>query len=185
MAERLRDETEGELRTTLWAATEVLLGLYHPNERVQELTKEVTTMILGIRGIEESSVYQDIFAKGRAEGEAKGRAEGEAEGKVEERRLILLGLGRRKLGRPDERSPGQRSPAIGDLDRLNRPDPSPPRRRPPGKNCWHRSLSEGRSAAAWVGRGHGGSMRPGRAGCRRERKGRAERGQEPKRGIGS
>ena len=48
-------------------------------------------MILGIRGIEESSVYQDIFgkgkAKGRAEGESKGRAEGEAEadGKVEER----------------------------------------------------------------------------------------------------
>ena len=77
VAERLRDETEGELRTTLWAATEVLLGLNHPTERVQELTKEITTMILGIRGIEESSVYQDIFGKG----EAKGRAEGEAKGR--------------------------------------------------------------------------------------------------------
>ncbi len=126
VAERLRDEAEGELRTTLWAATEVLLGLNHPTERVQELTKEITTMILGIRGIEESSVYQDIFGKGeakgraegKAEGEAKGRAEGEAEGKVEEARLILLSLGRRKLGRPDEQVLA-RIAAIGDLDRLN------------------------------------------------------------------
>ena len=70
VAERLRNEAAPELKATLWAATEILLGLYHPNERVQELTKEVTTMILGIRGIEESSVYQDIFSKG----EAKGRA---------------------------------------------------------------------------------------------------------------
>jgi predicted transposase YdaD len=62
---------------------------------VQELTGEITAMILGIRGIEESSVYQDIFAKG----EAKGRAEGE----LEEARTILLGLGRKKLGQPDER----------------------------------------------------------------------------------
>ncbi len=114
VAERLRDETEGELRTTLWAATEVLLGLNHPTERVQELTKEITTMILGIRGIEESSVYQDIFGKG----EAKGRAEGEAEGKVEEARLILLSLGRRKLGRPDEQVLAMIA-AIGELDRLN------------------------------------------------------------------
>ncbi len=69
---------------------------------------------MGIRGIEESSVYQDIFGKG----EAKGRAEGEAEGKVEEARLILLSLGRRKLGRPDEPVLATIA-AIGDLDRLN------------------------------------------------------------------
>ena len=114
VAVRLRDEAGPDLKTNLWAATEILLGLYHPNERVHELTKEVTTMILGIRGIEESSVYQDIFGKG----EAKGRAEGEAEGKVEEARLILLSLGRRKLGRPDEPVLA-RIAAIGDLDRLN------------------------------------------------------------------
>ena len=74
VAERLRNEAGPELKATLWAATELLLGLYHPTECMQELTKEITTMILGIRGIEESSVYQDIFGKG----EAKGRAEGEA-----------------------------------------------------------------------------------------------------------
>src|SRR5206468_2293632 len=90
------------LKATLWAATEILLGLYHPRERVKELTREITAMILGIRGIEDSSVYQDIFAKGRAEGEAKGREAGRAEGEVEEARKILLGLGRKRLGEPDE-----------------------------------------------------------------------------------
>jgi len=44
-------------------------------------------MILGIQGIEESSVYQDIFAEGRAA----------------EARRILLGLGGKKPGQPDER----------------------------------------------------------------------------------
>ncbi len=118
VAERLRDEAGPELKATLWAATELLLGLYHPRERVKDLTREVTAMILGIRGIEESSVYQDIFAKGEAKGEAKGRAEGRAEGKAEEARMILLSLGRTKLGQPDEQVLA-RIAAIGDLDRLN------------------------------------------------------------------
>ncbi len=72
-------------------------------------------MILGIRGIEESSVYQDIFAKGRAEGEARGRAEGE----FEEARRILLRQGRKKLGEPDERVLALVA-GLGDLERLNR-----------------------------------------------------------------
>jgi hypothetical protein len=54
-----------------------------------------SAMILGIRGIEESSVYQDIFAKGEAAGLAK----------VAKRRAgyvleILLRIGPRKLGQP-------------------------------------------------------------------------------------
>jgi hypothetical protein len=71
VAERLRDEAGPELKTTLWTATTILMGLNHPKEYVYEATKEITTMILGIRGIEESSDYQDIFAQGRAEGEAQ------------------------------------------------------------------------------------------------------------------
>jgi hypothetical protein len=126
VADRLRNEAGPGLKATLWAATEILLGLYHPSERVQELTGEITTMILGIRGIEESSVYQDIFAKGeakgRAEGEAKGRAEGEArgraEGELEEARKILLGLGGKKLGPPDERILALVA-GISDRDRIN------------------------------------------------------------------
>ena len=87
-------------------------------------------MILGIRGIEESSVYQSIFAKGRAEGEAKGRAEGRAEGeakgraegeasgRAEEARQTLLNLGSKKLGQPDPRIEATLA-AIADVDRLN------------------------------------------------------------------
>jgi hypothetical protein len=66
-------------------------------------------MILGIRGIEESSVYQDIFAKGeaegRAKGEAEGRAKGEAEGRAEEAREAILRLGVRPSIRPCSRMP--------------------------------------------------------------------------------
>jgi predicted transposase YdaD len=66
--------------------------------------------ILGIRGIEESSVYQGIFAKGGAEGEAEGRAK--------EARENLIRQGRRKLGEPDERVLAQLA-AMKDLDRLH------------------------------------------------------------------
>jgi hypothetical protein len=59
-------------------------------------------MILGIRGIEESSDYQGIFAKGRAE----------------EARMILLSLGQKRLGQPDE-DVRVRVAAISDPDRLN------------------------------------------------------------------
>ncbi len=65
---------------------------------------------LGIRGIEESSVYQAILKKGEAQGRVEGRAE--------EAREILIFLGSRKLGRPDERTEA-RITAIGDRDRLH------------------------------------------------------------------
>ncbi len=67
-------------------------------------------MVLGIRGIEESWVYQDIFSKGEAKGEAKGRAE--------EDRAIILRLGRNKFGQPDE-TVLIKLAAISDLDRLH------------------------------------------------------------------
>jgi predicted transposase YdaD len=118
VARRLRDEAAPGLKEALWAATGLLLGLNHPTERVKELTEEITTMVLGIRGIEESSVYQDIFARGRAEGEARGRAEGEARGRAEEARTILLHQGRKRLGPPDE-SVLDRIAALSDLDRLD------------------------------------------------------------------
>jgi predicted transposase YdaD len=110
VAERLRDEAEPELKKTLWAATEILLGLYHSEERVKELTEEITTMILGIPGIEESSVYQGILAKGEARGEAKGR--------VEDARAILIRHGTKKFGPPNEQARAQIA-ALSDLDRLH------------------------------------------------------------------
>jgi len=130
VAQRLRDEASPELQTTLWTATALLIGLRYAREQVGVMIEGVAKMVLGIRGIEDSWVYQDIFAKGRAEGEAKGRAEGEAKGRadgeakgraqgfVEEAREILLGLGRKKLGEPDEHVLA-RIAAISELDRLN------------------------------------------------------------------
>jgi predicted transposase YdaD len=83
-------------------------------------------MILGIRGIEESSVYQDIFAKGEAKGRDKGRDEGRdvgrdegrVEGRIEEARQAVLTVGRKKLGPPDEKAL-MRIAATDDVDRLN------------------------------------------------------------------
>ena len=122
MAERLRDEAGPELKTTLWAATEILLGLYHPSERVRGADEGGHDHDLGHprdRGIVRLPGH---LRQGRAEGEARGRAEGEArgraEGEVEEARKILLGLGRKKLGQPDEQVLAAIA-AIGDLDRLN------------------------------------------------------------------
>lgn len=48
--------------------------------------------------MEESVTYQALIRKG----EAKGRAEGEAKGAAEEARRILLRIGARDLGKPDE-----------------------------------------------------------------------------------
>jgi hypothetical protein len=110
VAERLKREADPAALTALWTATMVLMGLRHPREQVKSIIEGVREMILGIRGIEESWVYQDIFA----EGEAKGRAEGA----VEEARNALLRLGRKKLGEPDERVLSLLA-ALGDLDRLN------------------------------------------------------------------
>jgi hypothetical protein len=63
-------------------------------------------MIPGIRGIEESSVYQEIFAKGLVEG------------RIEEARQTVVQLGRKKLGEPTE---GVRAviDVIDEVDQLN------------------------------------------------------------------
>jgi predicted transposase YdaD len=107
-------ETSLDQAATLWAATKVLMGLRYPKEEVEALTRGGSAMVLGIRGIEESSVYQDIFAKG----EAKGEERGEAKGRLEEARTTLLRLGRKRLG-PITEAIEARITALVDLDRLN------------------------------------------------------------------
>ena len=98
VSERLIREASLEQAATLWAATQMLMGLRYSEQQFEG----VSAMILGIRGIEESSVYQGIIAKGRA-----------AEG-----RDILLRLGKKKFGEP---RPGvlAKIDAIDDLSRLN------------------------------------------------------------------
>jgi predicted transposase YdaD len=91
-----------------------MMGLKYPKEQVDELTRGVSAMILGIRGIEESSVYQDIFAKG----ETEGRAEGRTQGRTEEAREAVLTVGRKRLGEP-EGGVIAKLTAIDDVDQLN------------------------------------------------------------------
>jgi predicted transposase YdaD len=78
------------------------------------IVRGISTMILGIRGIEESSVYQDIFAKG----EAKGLVDGLIAGRIEEARQAVLQVGRKKLDQPDDEI-RERIAAIDNVDRLN------------------------------------------------------------------
>ena len=78
------------------------------------IARGISTMILGIRGIEESSVYQDIFAKG----EAKGLVDGLIAGRIEEARQAVLQVGRKKLDQPDDEI-RERIAAIDNVDRLN------------------------------------------------------------------
>jgi predicted transposase YdaD len=118
ISERLRQETSIDQAATLWAATEVLMGLRYSKEQVEEFIRGVSAMILGMRGIEESSVYQDIFTKGEAKGHVDGRIDGRVEGRIEEARLAILRVGRKRLGQPDE-GVQKMIDAIDDVDRLN------------------------------------------------------------------
>jgi predicted transposase YdaD len=118
VAERLKREADPELMEMLWTATTVLLGLRHPHEQVKALVEGVRDMLFGIHDIEESSVIQDILAKGEAKGRAEGEAKGRAEGAVDEARNAFLRLGRKKLGTPDERVLSLVRD-LRDLDRIN------------------------------------------------------------------
>lgn len=126
LSRRLSQEASPEQAATLWSATRILLGLRLTQDQVDEVIERVHAMILGIRGIEESSVYQSILAQGRmegrvegrAEGRSEGRAEGRSEGRVEEAHSALQRLGTKRFGTP--------SPALWstiaesrDLDYLN------------------------------------------------------------------
>jgi hypothetical protein len=79
---RLQKDAAPAWRAKALAATYVLLGLRYPDVVIEPLFR-------GVTGMEESSTYQLIKAKGRVEGT------------VEEARKFLLRLGRRKLGEPD------------------------------------------------------------------------------------
>jgi hypothetical protein len=94
--------------------SEILLGARYPREQVEAMIRGIATMVLGIRGIEDSWVYQDIlaegFAKSLAEGQAKGLAEGQAKsfakgfakGVIKGIAASLLRYGRKTLGVPGE-----------------------------------------------------------------------------------
>jgi hypothetical protein len=102
ISDRLARETTPEQAAEFWNATTILMGLRYEKEQIDAILEGVSTMLYGIRGIEESSVYQDIFRKGRAE----------------EAKTVLLLQGRQKFGPPDPRIEATIT-AISDLDRLH------------------------------------------------------------------
>ena len=114
ISDRLAREASPEEAATLWNATRILMGLRYPEKQVDSIIEGVSAMLFGIRGIEESSVYQGILKKGEAIGETKGEAKGE----VNEARKILLRQGSKKLGPPDEQV-SARIAEITELDRLH------------------------------------------------------------------
>jgi hypothetical protein len=109
VAQRLRREATPEQTATLWKATTILLSLRYEKEQVERIVREVSTMSFGIRGIEESWLYQEYFQKGMAEGKAKGD--------LDRARKDLLRLGRKKLGSPGEAVTAEIG-KIDDPDRL-------------------------------------------------------------------
>ena len=52
--------------------------------------------------MQESTVYQSILAEGRAIGEASGRAIGEASGRAMGERELLMVVGSKRFGEPDD-----------------------------------------------------------------------------------
>jgi hypothetical protein len=102
MDRRIQSEARSDQAQELWSATYVLLGLRY--------TADFSAQVLqGVRGMRESSTYRAILAEGEAQGETRGT--------LSEARRILLRLGSRKLGDPDE--PIQAAlEAITDRDRL-------------------------------------------------------------------
>ncbi|MHB1559751.1 MAG: RpnC/YadD family protein [Isosphaeraceae bacterium] len=113
VAERLRREATPEQVSDLWGSTAALIGLRYADPEIEEILRGVSAMVLGIRGIEESSVYQAILKKGIAEGEARG----EARGRAEQARETLIDLGCKKLG-PLRKKAKAKIAALEDLDRL-------------------------------------------------------------------
>ena len=55
-------------RAALWGATRILMGLRYEEEQVEAMIEGVSAMLYGIRGIEESSVYQGLLRRGEAKG---------------------------------------------------------------------------------------------------------------------
>ncbi len=131
---RLAKETSPQQAATLWNATTILMGLRYSQEQVGSIIERVSAMLFGIRGIEESSVYQGILKKGEAEGIARGMAKGIAkgiaegmaqgmaqgivEGRIEEVREIVLHQGRKKFGPPGQEIEAEIN-ALNNLERLH------------------------------------------------------------------
>ena len=106
LVQRIEEEAQTEQVPILLTASFVLMGLRESRERAIQLFQ-------GVRKMRDSTTYQAILDEGRAEGELKGRTEGQ----MEEARRLLLRLGRKRLGDPEEAVKAAVR-AITDVERL-------------------------------------------------------------------
>lgn len=97
MAERLEREPPAEAEL-LWTAAYWLLGPRYPDDVVGQLLQ-------GVRGMQESSTYQAVLARGRTEGRVEGA-----------RRMLLL-LGEKRFGAPTARTRAVLE-AVTELERI-------------------------------------------------------------------
>jgi hypothetical protein len=96
MQERISREAAPEEAGTLWTAADVLMGLRYPRTLVDQLLQRV-------HGMRESVTYQAIVE----------------EGMVQDRQNVLLEIGRKRFGPPNEVT-ARAVRSIMDLDRLKR-----------------------------------------------------------------
>jgi predicted transposase YdaD len=103
---RVRERIDAELTppkaAELWTAIAVLMGLRYDDGQIVQLLREV-------QGMQESTFYQAILAKGRVQGRV--------EGEVIALRNVLLRQGRHRFGEPDAQALAALN-AITDPDRL-------------------------------------------------------------------
>ncbi|HEV2472574.1 MAG TPA: DUF4351 domain-containing protein, partial [Chthonomonadales bacterium] len=111
MQQRIERETVGSEAATLLSAAHILLGLlYRPEEAAQ--------LLPGAQAMRESSTYQAILAEGEQKGRVEGRMEGAQEGRLSEAREMVLRIGTKRYGGPNNQVVS-RIEAIASVERLN------------------------------------------------------------------
>jgi hypothetical protein len=109
MVQRIHREADRPAASSLWTATDILMGLESDKEFTQHLLR-------GVRAMKESVTYQAILEEGREEGREEGLErglekgvkkgvkigvkKGRVEGRSDEAQRILLRLGTTLFGKP-------------------------------------------------------------------------------------
>jgi predicted transposase YdaD len=95
LRERLRsDAVPGKVESVVLGSAYVLSGLRYTAQQIENLYRDLSMTL------EDSTTYQHILQKGRAEGRNEARNEGVAIGKVEEAQSLILRLGTKRFDQP-------------------------------------------------------------------------------------
>jgi predicted transposase YdaD len=103
MGERIQHEAAASMAPELWSSAFVLMGLRFDQALIATLRR-------GVLNMKESVVYQEILQEGMQRGMQRGIEQGieqgiqkgVQEGRLAEARDLLLRVGRKWLGEPDE-----------------------------------------------------------------------------------